>query len=171
MDVLDGDLPRIQSAVDNERYLLAYFGKQSGYYLRCYQSFQSGHRFTFNIGAFFGGLFWVMYRKLFRQVLIMIAVIFVIALVEEFLYVRLKLNGSAEQATTLVINFVVWMALSFGGNYLYIQQTDKNLNAILNATPDEEKRMLLLRKKGGVSSFPFYLIGFFILIFLISFLI
>ena len=62
----------------DEKYLIAYFGKQSEYYLEKYKSYKSGDKYSFSVWAFLVGVLWFLYRKLWLEAHVIILIYFII---------------------------------------------------------------------------------------------
>ena len=62
----------------DDKYLIAYSGKQSEYYLEKYKSYKSGDKFSFSAWAFLVGVLWFLYRKLWFEALVIILIYFII---------------------------------------------------------------------------------------------
>jgi hypothetical protein len=157
MDVIDGHLASAP-AINDEKYLTAYFGRQSDYYLSEYKACHNGVKFSFNIGSFFGGLFWFMYRKLFLQLLIIVGIITAIGFFQAIVSELFSLSETVEKAFEMIVKIFTWLGLGFIGNYLYIKQSEKNIRTILSSTDDEEERLMRLQRKGGVSNSPYFVL-------------
>jgi hypothetical protein len=153
----------IPSETGNEKYFIAYFGPQNEYYITRYREFQSGKKFSFNIGSFLAGLFWLLYRKLYLYFFIVFFLVFGSSFIEDVVYELLQVQARTQQMIEVSINIVWWVAFGFGGNYLYLTQAEKNVNHILSTTRDEGERLALLDAKGGTSNSPYYVLGVVIL--------
>jgi len=141
-----------------EKYLVAYFDRQADYYLAKYKAYHAGDKFTFNIGSFFFGLFWFLYRKLFIEFAAIVGILIGSSIVEVLIFAALGLGEDASQAFDILLIFIFNTAYGFIGNYLYIRKADKRISAILASTDNEHERISLLQKKGGTSPAPFIVI-------------
>jgi hypothetical protein len=135
-----------------EKYLIAYFGKQSGYYLEKYNDFIYGNRISFNIGPFFGGPLWFAYRKLYSHVGAIFAILILLQITEEFLYEANNANLETQKGVSFIITLFLSISYGYFGNLLYLKNSIKNILRILNETGiSEEIRIDKLQRKGGVS--------------------
>jgi len=157
--ILDADLNNSSSESMEEKYLEVYFDQQYDWYIERYRDFQTGRIFTFNIGSFLAGLFWFMYRKLYIQMAIIVASLIAFEFVEDVIRQLLMIDPLKQALIDLGINLVWWIAFGFCGNYLYFKQVERKVARVLASTTDEDERLRLLRKKGGTSNSPFYLLG------------
>jgi hypothetical protein len=162
MDIIDDQFTNA-SSVQEEKYLIAYFDRQSDYYLEEYRSYHQGNKFTFNISSFFAGFFWFLYRKLYRQLFICIIVIVAIGFVEGMVLELFQVDEGLSTAFDRIFNIIFALGLGFTGNYFYIGQADKNIKAILSETDNEEERMARLKKVGGTSNVPYYVLAVLVL--------
>ncbi|HEX5169904.1 MAG TPA: DUF2628 domain-containing protein [Cyclobacteriaceae bacterium] len=153
--------------IDDERYLIAYFGRQSDYYLEKYKAYHQGDRTTFNIGPFLAGVFWFLYRKLYKQLIIVMIAIIVLGFIEVLLYDLFDIGDDTQNVFDFLLTWVFGGILGFLGNRLYFEQADKKINRILSETSDEDERIRNLTRAGGVSWTPFVLLGLLIVAFLV----
>src|SRR5688500_8755665 len=93
-DVLD-EMP--STAQVNENYLRAFFDRQSDYYLLKYYEYHGGNKFTFNIGSFFCGIFWFLYRKLFLEFLLTIALLTAVSAIQFLIVQTFELDYGTSQ--------------------------------------------------------------------------
>jgi hypothetical protein len=164
--ILDDQLDKPSIQGEGEHYLLSFFGRQSGYYLEMYHAFHQGNKFTFNIGACVFGVFWLLYRKLFRESLFATLILIGIGFFLAFAYELLGIDEARQTVIEWIVNFATWISFGFVGNYLYLKHADKNVQKILASWQDEETKLKLLRRKGGVSALPFILALVLILLYL-----
>jgi hypothetical protein len=170
METLDEDLTSKTAIIDNENYLLTYFGPQSDYYLERYKTYHAGSKYTFNQASFFCGIFWFLYRKLFIHFLVAVVILLATSVLQDFLFGLLQISQKGQSILNMGINIGTWVLLGYCGNYFYILQTDRNVSRILDSTGDEEKRLELLKEKGGISYAPFYVLGAIIILLLFTLL-
>jgi hypothetical protein len=153
--------------VTEEKYLISYFGKSSSYYLEKYRAYYNGKKFSFNNSAFFVGLFWFLYRKLWIEALLIFIILFAIGIIEQIIYKSLNTN-EVTQKNILYFSFFCFASIyGFIGNYLYITKADKKIKKILTMTNDDDVRMKQLKEKGGVSLVPFILLSIILILVLI----
>lgn len=147
-----------ESTMPDEKYLEAYFGKQTAYYTEKYRAYLDGDRFTFNIAPFFIGFIWFFYRKLWVEGAVIFIIIVASSFVEELIYDLFSVSASVQTTIFYVSSFAFGMLWAFSGNYLYLKRAEKSICEVLSSTNDEEQRLELLAKKGGVSLIPFIII-------------
>jgi len=57
-----------------DKYLTAYFGKDSEYFIEKYNLYKSGYKFSFSAWPFFFGVHWFLYRKLWIEAIAVLIV-------------------------------------------------------------------------------------------------
>jgi hypothetical protein len=104
----------------------------------------SGSLFAgFSWPAGFFNVLWFLYRKMYRE----FAIVFVILLAVG----ELTSLVSLEKALDRVINFVGIAVVGSIGVGLYLRRARRVIAAARLAEPDLERRLALLRRKGGTS--------------------
>ena len=129
----------------DDKYLSAFFGRQPDYYLNRYKSFQSGKKFIFNPAAWFFGVFWLLYRKLWVEAFILLFIGLVIQLFFEWLLL------DYDTQMMIYTYFPASIILGFLANYFYLIHSERAVNKILHETTDEDKRIRQLKRTGGVN--------------------
>ncbi len=138
------------SETDKELYK-AYFQKNSDYYISQIESYNERGRYSFSVAAFFLGLFWMGYRKMYLHVIIIAAIIFAEGIIEETL---LQTNTISFNAYGIIdkISTLIWgIVISSIANRLYISKSQRTIKKILNENSNEEQIMDLIARKGGTS--------------------
>lgn len=156
-----------ENTMPDEKYLQAYFGKQTNYYTEKYRAYQAGSKFTFNIAPFFIGFLWFFYRKLWVEGAVIFFIIMASGFVEAMIYDLFAVSETIQTAIFYGSSFVFGMLWAFAGNYFYIKRSIRSIHEILASTEDEEERLDLLAKKGGVSLIPFIILLLFIILILL----
>ncbi|RNI24538.1 DUF2628 domain-containing protein [Rufibacter latericius] len=155
------------TAEDQEDFYRAYFGTEADYYLNKLAQYQAGTKFTFNIAAFFFGLFWMLYRKMYLQALILVLILFV----ESFLLGQaVKYYGFSQTNAGLLNNFftVAWStAIGFLGNWLYLRQAQARVTRALQTEPNEQAAVNRLSVEGGFTLLPHILVAAIIMVSLV----
>ncbi len=72
-----------------EAYLSVYFGKNSDYYLDRWKEYKDGRKISFKPYAFLFGIFWFLYRKMYLIFLLIIVVLIVEGIVEDYILTEL----------------------------------------------------------------------------------
>lgn len=140
-----------------DEHLRAFFGPQARYYLDVAQDFRDGVPFRYNIAAFFLGLFWMLYRKLYA-VFVITALLVVL---EQQLEQRLLPNLAANPAWNTFSNLVTASLVGMLGNRLYLRQAVNKIAEVTALGLGEEATLAELRRRGGTSwAGPLALIAF-----------
>jgi hypothetical protein len=134
-----------------EEYLLKFFGRQTDYYKDEYNFINLGGIMSFNIGAFFGGFLWLLYRKLYWQTATFLIMYYCIEVVELYLLEKYSFPADAQRAFIIITNFLIILILGFFGNFALIKHADRKIKKILEKYSDEEQRLNQMSKQGGVS--------------------
>ncbi len=130
-------------------YLPYFFGPQAGYYTGVANDLDEGE-IRFNEGAFFFGMFWMAYRKMYVNAAITFALIMTESALEDWLIPVL----SETFAYSLSSNLVIASVLGFMGNRLYINFARRRVAELLALNAGHMPDTGLanqLRKQGGVS--------------------
>ena len=142
----------------DDKYLIAYFGKQSEYYLEKYKSYKSGDKFSFSAWAFLIGVLWFLYRKLWFESLVIILIYFIIERIGNAIFETQLFKSDNIMLAYLLIRFLLAITFGFVGNHLYLKNAEKKINKVLIRISNEDERIRTLTKKGGVSWAPYILI-------------
>lgn len=131
-------------------YLPFFFGPQADYYASVADDLDEG-KIRFNEGAFFFGMFWMAYRKMYRHAGITFVLIMAESTLEDWLIPQL----SKTFAYSLISNMIIASVIGFVGNRLYVDFARKRVadltsNVLVYTIPDRDL-IAQLRKQGGVS--------------------
>ncbi|SNZ09692.1 Protein of unknown function [Persephonella hydrogeniphila] len=144
-----------------EKYRI-FIGDRADYYIEKFKKFEeTGSVLSWNWAAFFFGLLWMLYRKmyLYSAIFIILVLFFIGALVYFNLYNNLVMFG-----------IQLWLYVGFGafGNYIYYTYVESKVSKIEKETEDPEKLKILLARKGGTDKISPVL--FFLIIFILQIL-
>ena len=136
---------------DNKELYEQYFQKNSDYYIDQMESYKERGRYSFSVAAFFLGIFWMAYRKMYLYILIIIGIIYAETFIEELLFNLNIISGNTyeiiDKLSMLVWGFVIG-AIS---NRLYISKSQKTIQKILEENSKEDQVNDLISRKGGTS--------------------
>ncbi|WP_181304100.1 DUF2628 domain-containing protein [Rufibacter sp. XAAS-G3-1] len=148
---------------DQEEYYRAYFGTDADYYLRKLALYRAGTKITFNIGAFFFGLFWMLYRKMYVPAFFLMLAL----LLQSFLLGQaIQYYGITDVKAVLLNNTatVAWSVLvGFLGNWLYLRQAQAKVERALQEKQTEQQVVNTLSTQGGFTLIPHILVAALIL--------
>ncbi|MBO0952407.1 DUF2628 domain-containing protein [Fibrella forsythiae] len=125
-----------------------FFGPQADYYTGVAEDLDEG-KTRFNEGAFFFGMFWMAYRKMYANAAITFTFIMTESVLEDWLIPEV----SKTFVYSLVSNILIASVIGFAGNRLYINFARKRVAAIAPNVdvPTDSEVIARLRKQGGVS--------------------
>lgn len=137
----------------NDGLLRTFVGeKKEDYYLN---KWSKGEQ-TWNWAAFFLGIFWLGYRKLYVPIFVMLAIFLVIDVV----FALVGINDTYESNA---IGIGVGLTLGFLGNYLYRQQANKKISRLQVQYRDYDQLRHNVKLSGGGSwAGAFAAIGLFV---------
>ena len=120
-----------------------FVGKNADYYIEKFKKFEeSGGALSWNWAAFFFGILWVFYRKMYLYgALIFLGII----LLGVFVAV------SSNQILSIGIQLWLWIGFGAFGNYLYYIFVKKTVSDIQSQAKNEKELIESLAKKGGTS--------------------
>ena len=92
---------------NNREIFEKYYQNSPSYYIKQLESYQESGKCSFSVAAFFLGLFWMAYRKMYRVVLIIIGIILAETIIEEML---LNFNVISPDAYEVIdrLSMLVW---------------------------------------------------------------
>ncbi|OON66943.1 DUF2628 domain-containing protein [Hymenobacter sp. CRA2] len=143
----------------NEEYLAAFFGRNADYYLGKWRAWQGGQRISFNGGAFFAGIFWVLYRRMYWVAGLIMLCLVAEAEAEEWLLHRFSFPLAPEsQSRTIVVNVLSATILSACANWMYLAYARRKITKVLRTETSEEAILRKLRRQGG-TSWTFFIVA------------
>jgi hypothetical protein len=137
----------------DKSYFEVFFGNSSKYYLKKLDNYERGQKISFNLAAFFLGIFWFLYRKMYRQALWILAATFLYSMVDHLFLQRYYTSyPDVADVMPLISNLVFAIFTGFFGNWLYISHAKKQIaNLAAHTTNDETSLKQKLTVVGGTS--------------------
>ena len=136
--------------MDKNFYLRYFFGPQADYYDSVAEDLHEGTS-RFNIAAFFLGVFWMAYRKMYVYTAALYGFLFAEGLAENWLIPELSQTYGYMVASNLVIGSII----GFFGNRLYIGFARRRVAQLIGDVPADApptpELVARLRRAGGVS--------------------
>lgn len=147
-----------------------YFQSNSDYYIKQLNSFNEKGRCFFNVPAFFVGMFWMAYRKMYLHILIIFGLVYLEITIEDTLFNHSIISASAYEIVNY-ISMIVWPSLfGFFSNKLYILKAKKDVSMILREESNIDNVKKIVTKIGGTNQFaPLILVLFLILLLYLGF--
>ncbi len=129
-----------------DEHAWVFFGPNSEYYLERWQLRQQGKYVTFNISAFFAGLFWFAYRRMYAVLFFILVALVLEAAAEE------ALIGEERNATATVLANILFTSL-YGafGNSLYLWDAERKMRKLVRLGLPKDELLVRLRRAGGTS--------------------
>ena len=136
-----------------------FIGPYADYYSREWRQLQKGRVLSFNLSAFCFGVFWLLYRKMYKPAIILLSVYFAEGYLESLLLTNLPFSVGTWEFIRIGFYFTI---LGFLGNWIYYRYTEQELAKIADKYP-EHLQFKLIQKKGGTSFLPIIIVILFIL--------
>ncbi|RSK43552.1 DUF2628 domain-containing protein [Hymenobacter perfusus] len=129
-----------------EEYVWNFFGRNAEYYLQTWRLRQQGKYITFNAAAFFLGLFWFLYRRMYLVSVLIVALLTLEAEIEK------QVTGVQRGiGATVLISLVNASLLGFFANSLYLWHAERKMRKLLALGLPREELLARLRRAGGNS--------------------
>lgn len=129
--------------------------EQASYYISKWIDIEEGQHFSFNIAPFFLGIFWMLYRKMYRMHFIFIGIIILEGLLEVALIAFLEWY-QYENLISNIGNLTFSIVLGFIGNWLYYRHTSRKISELKRSHHNEAELYAALEKTGGTSYMPIF---------------
>lgn len=107
----------------------------------------------FNFYAFLFSLGWFLYRKMYRESLIITVAIVVLNIIQNWIYGQNIMSDDAFVLFNLLSTLIVSAVLGFLANRLYIQHCDQRIAEITARHVDEHRRQSEIETRGGTNMF------------------
>lgn len=124
----------------------AYFGKDADYYLERLEKFNNGNKFIFNGYAFFFGILWFAYRKMYVEAIAIFGgIIFIEILINIIFNIE---NSNIDRFSGILYGLIT----GFIANYLYISKAKRIVEKVKNENDlSHDEPISYLSKEGGTS--------------------
>lgn len=136
---------------DNIDYYQALFGRDKDYWTTEAVRLEMEDRTRFNIFALVFGLFWFLYRKMYRESLIILLIIVAITYLEEIMLSNNWISRESQFDISLSINLAVSIVLGLVGNRLYLNHCSRKVADIQEAALSEAEKIKALEARGGTN--------------------
>jgi hypothetical protein len=134
-----------------------FFGDQDDYYLNVVDEVKAGKIVVFNVYAFFFGLCWMLYRRMYLLCALAIGFLYVENWAEELVF-ALYFPSIADETRTVVSNLVWASAVGCFANWFYVQHARRQISKVLEQQQGEEQALTEIEAKGGISWMPIIVI-------------
>jgi hypothetical protein len=128
----------------------AFVGEKHAYYWGNWRPRPSGRgiRAGFNWAAFFLNVFWLLYRRMYREFFILVAALLGVGILHGMVASLMEKNLDGVEK---VVNIVVAVTMGMRGNGLYLRRARRVIGIARAQEPDPERRLVLLKARGGTS--------------------
>ncbi|MGB4811426.1 MAG: DUF2628 domain-containing protein [Methylophilaceae bacterium] len=140
-----------QSANETETFV----GKNYAYYEKKWANAAVSSIKGFNVAAFFLGIIWLVYRKMYLYAAIVVGILIIDAVIESYFPLPEAMGKAVTWATAAVFGLL--------GNTWYKTHVDKKIAEIKATTPPEQI-VAELAKRGGVNPQAAWALGIFFII-------
>lgn len=129
-----------------EEYAWAFFGRNSEYYLQRWQQRQQGSYIMFNPFAFLFGWGWFAYRRMYRVLFCLIALLMMESVLEEAILGQQRGTGAV-----LLTNVLCASLYGAFGNALYLWDAEHKMRKLIRLGLPKDELLERLRRAGGTS--------------------
>ncbi len=139
-----------------------FVGSQADYYIQSWMRIKQGQFFGFNLHAFVFNIFWLLYRQMFKSVILILSIFFAMSFLEKIAIVYFPIVDLPFNWIYIKI-FLFALFIGYSGNWLYLWHTEEAIRQVKSNYPKEDQaRMIVL--KGGVSYIPVTLFSIILLL-------
>jgi serine/threonine protein kinase len=170
IDEMLTELKALKQKLEVEEKVQSYVGVKAPYYLSKWKSAERKFLgLTFNWAALFGGMLWMIYRKMYLYAVIFYLVDYTVSIFLEYV-VKTFVSHNAKLTTAAALVVYVLPLPLFGllGNLVYRSQVHSKLRQISASGLDQKDERAAILEKGGTRLWPaiaslglFFMIGVF----------
>lgn len=128
----------------------SFFQESNSYYLEKLELFEKGKRYSINYSALIFGVFWFLYRKLYKESLLIFLIIFLRTIFENFILNKF-FDVENIKVFGFLFNILLLIFLGFIANSLYIKKAKKVIENIKKNNENIDLQKNILVKKGGTN--------------------
>ncbi|NCT93636.1 MAG: DUF2628 domain-containing protein [Chitinophagaceae bacterium] len=128
----------------------SFFKADADYYISQLEKYQSGKRTSFNATVFANGLLWFLYRKLYKESLLIIGLI-LLYMILHFTIILHYFSQTTAVFIFLAFITLLWTTMGFVVNRLYIRKAVAIVQKARQETTDPPGIMRLVSQRGGVN--------------------
>lgn len=158
-----GDMPPSETSLHED--MLRFTQLNTSYYDRKWRSMdQASKKRSWNFASFFLSLFWMGHRRMYKEMFLLMGLLFVVELGIIFLVNNLTALWFINNGIGLALAII----LGIYGNYLYRRKARKKVLSVRHTAESQDEKDALLARKGGTGvGGVFTAIGIFIVYFII----
>lgn len=130
-----------------------FVGKKADYYAGKWQLAEgsTAPEMSFNKAAFFAGMYWLVYRKLYAALFLLLLVLFADVWLSTFLEDNRIVSHDAVAAWDTISTFIYPSVIGIFGNSWYWRKFSRTCLAAGRESPDPALQESHLRRKGGTN--------------------
>lgn len=142
-----------------DRYWSAYFGSESSYYMNELMKLRGGRGLEFRVVAFFFGMLWMTYRKMYVVALSVFILIMLEGTLEGVIEELVPDVASIVEGLGSIVSIGISVAMGIYGNRLYLWDARRNIRQVLVEMPasHEQEIMARIAGRGGSSGLAVFL--------------
>ncbi|MDM7273552.1 DUF2628 domain-containing protein [Sulfurihydrogenibium azorense] len=129
--------------MEEREELRLFVGKNADYYIAKWEELGEENKISWNWSAFFFGLLWFAYRKMYPHAFGFI----VFSLILQYIQIVMKTHPLVIGITNILISIFIGMF----GNYLYYQYAKSKIKQIKENIKDERQKTVEIVRAGGTS--------------------
>ena len=134
-----------EEATDYDRFFRIFFNKGEVLYMDCLNQVNAGRKMMFNVFAFLFGIYWMAYRKMYIEIIVLM---FTLGIIDQILLLAL---GETLITFYGLVGIAQMVILSLTANYFYIQKAKRTMEKATSMYAEEDDIENYLRRKGGVN--------------------
>lgn len=142
---------------DDKELYAAYFGRSADYYLEVLERFRNGQMFVFNPYALLLGLFWFLFRKMYRETVMFFSISLILGFLQTYLF-RLPAIAPHQQTIGLIMTILLNLSYGIFGNYLYMRKAIADVEYARSQSVNKEEVLGYLSGKGGTTMHPVFIL-------------
>lgn len=136
-----------------DRYWCAFFGDENSYYMAELQRLRAGQSLDFRWAAFFLGMLWMMYRKLYIIAVCTLMLVLLESTLEQAVFVALGVGELGQSLIGMLINLAISIAMAYFANRVYLWDARRQIRQVLQELPHahDSEIVAAIARKGGTS--------------------
>lgn len=131
-----------------DKYYEKYFGTRASYFIPRLHKYFKGNKFSFNIGAFIFGPFWLVYRQLYVHAFVVFISYGIKSFIEEVIFDIFWVHYENQLLISRLGTLALSLLIGFTGNKFLLNKAINDVNSTLSQIQQEERRYLDLIEKG-----------------------
>lgn len=151
---------------DDKELYAAYFGRSADYYLEVLERFRNGQMFVFNPYALLLGLFWFLFRKMYREAIMFFAISMMLGFLQSYMF-RMPAIAPHQQTISMVLTILLNLSYGIFGNYLYMRKAIADVEYAKSQSSSKEEVVGYLSNKGGTTMHPVFILIIIYLVYIV----